>query len=300
MPYKQFTNGSPLPASDLQNFLMDQSVMTFANATARTAALATPKEGMVTWLEDSNRLDVWSGSDWILVNDNAASVPLSTVTTAGDLIVGTGNATVSRLGIGTNGSIPRVASGSLSYLAPGTNGQVLTVASGVPSWVTPAGGGPGNWTLITNSSFPTGGGSANITGLGGYTNYHVVVNGLAANGAVRWVMRMNSATTGYNVASYDVDNGLGSSFINYIDTSEIPIGRVTSGGQIHGSMRIFGANSTARCSFDYNFGSTLGNSNDKTRIGGGVAEKGGAALTSLLFIPFTGNVTGGTIQVYGA
>lgn len=128
MPYKQFTNGSPLPASDLQNFLMDQSVMTFANATARTTALPTPKEGMVTWLEDSNRLDVWSGSAWILVNDNAASVPLSTVTTAGDLIVANGNASVTRLGIGANNTI-LTSNGTTAVWAAAAGGGGLTLLS---------------------------------------------------------------------------------------------------------------------------------------------------------------------------
>jgi len=46
----------------------------------------------------------------------------TTITTAGDLIRGTGSGTYSRLGIGSTG-------------------QVLTVASGQPSWATPSGGG---------------------------------------------------------------------------------------------------------------------------------------------------------------
>lgn len=46
----------------------------------------------------------------------------TTITTAGDLIKGTGSGTYARLGIGSTG-------------------QVLTVASGAPTWATPAGGG---------------------------------------------------------------------------------------------------------------------------------------------------------------
>ena len=48
-----------------------------------------------------------------------AAIPKSTVTTNGDLIYGTGSATVSRLGVGSTG-------------------QVLTVSGGVPAWATPA------------------------------------------------------------------------------------------------------------------------------------------------------------------
>ncbi len=64
MPRKNFLNGYPLPASDLNTYLMDQAVMTFADATARTAAIATPSEGMLTWLEDSNKYSYYSGSAW--------------------------------------------------------------------------------------------------------------------------------------------------------------------------------------------------------------------------------------------
>jgi hypothetical protein len=64
MPRKNFLNGYPLPASDINTYLMDQSVMTFASATARTSAIATPTEGMLTWLEDSNKFSYYTGSAW--------------------------------------------------------------------------------------------------------------------------------------------------------------------------------------------------------------------------------------------
>lgn len=64
MPRKNFLNGYPLPASDINTYLMDQSVMTFASSTARTSAIATPTEGMLTWLEDSNKFSYYTGSAW--------------------------------------------------------------------------------------------------------------------------------------------------------------------------------------------------------------------------------------------
>lgn len=68
MPRKTFQNGYPLPASDLNTYLMDQSVQTYASAAARTSALATPVEGQVTYLEDTNLLYVWDGSAWTAIN----------------------------------------------------------------------------------------------------------------------------------------------------------------------------------------------------------------------------------------
>jgi len=52
--YKVFSNGSVLNASEINDNLMNQSVMVFSNSTARAAALPSPLEGMLTWLEDSN------------------------------------------------------------------------------------------------------------------------------------------------------------------------------------------------------------------------------------------------------
>lgn len=64
--------------------------------------------------------------------NDATKIPLSTVTAAGDLIVGTGAGAVSRLGIGANGDVLTVASGALSYAAPG--------ASSLPSYTAELGG----------------------------------------------------------------------------------------------------------------------------------------------------------------
>ena len=64
MAYKVFTNGSTLPASDINTNLMNQSVIVFSNAAARTAAITSPIEGMVTYLEDSNIFSIYDGSAW--------------------------------------------------------------------------------------------------------------------------------------------------------------------------------------------------------------------------------------------
>jgi hypothetical protein len=66
--YKIFTNGSVLPASDLNTYLMDQSVMVFSNSTARAAALTAPVEGMLTWLQDTNKYEFYNGSAWVALS----------------------------------------------------------------------------------------------------------------------------------------------------------------------------------------------------------------------------------------
>jgi hypothetical protein len=63
--YKVFTNGSVLNASEINDNLMNQSVAVFSNEAARTAAITSPVEGQMTYLEDVDRYDHWNGSSWI-------------------------------------------------------------------------------------------------------------------------------------------------------------------------------------------------------------------------------------------
>ena len=65
MAYKVFTNGSVLQASEINDNLMNQSVMVFTNASARSAALTAPVEGMLTWREDGNIYEYYNGTTWV-------------------------------------------------------------------------------------------------------------------------------------------------------------------------------------------------------------------------------------------
>jgi len=76
MAYKVFTNGSTLPASDLNTYLMSQAVISFADSSARGVALTAPIEGQLTWLEDSNKYQYYNGSSWV----DLIATPLSTKT----------------------------------------------------------------------------------------------------------------------------------------------------------------------------------------------------------------------------
>jgi hypothetical protein len=65
MPRKVFTAGEVLAASDVNDFLMDQTVMTFAGTAARGSAIPTPAEGMYAHLNDTDTLTYYDGSDWV-------------------------------------------------------------------------------------------------------------------------------------------------------------------------------------------------------------------------------------------
>ena len=183
MAWKNFQNGYPLYASELNNYLMNQAVATFASASERSSVLTSPVEGQVTWVQDTNAFQVYNGSAWVDINDNTDAIQKSLLTTQGDLIV-------------RNGTEP-------ARLGIGTNGQVLTSNGTTATWATPGGGGGVelistttlSGTTVTLSSIPQT-----------FKNIYLILNNVTfatADATVR--VRVNSANTGMH---YRVDDAL--------------------------------------------------------------------------------------------
>jgi hypothetical protein len=87
MPFKDFAAGDILTASDVDGFLMRQSIMTFADSAARDTALsAVLAEGMFCYLNDTNAFQVYDGSAWADVS-NPGDI---TAVTAGTALTGGG------------------------------------------------------------------------------------------------------------------------------------------------------------------------------------------------------------------
>jgi hypothetical protein len=150
--YKLYTTGDVLTAAQVNNYLQEQTVMVFADAAARTTALASVlAEGMISYLKDTDSLQYYTGSAWTNVDTGA-----SPLTTKGDLY---GYST-------TNARV-----------AVGTNGQVLTAdstaATGV-AWATPSGGA--GMTVLASGSLPTGAGVLTLSSISAsYNNLQLVV-----------------------------------------------------------------------------------------------------------------------------
>jgi hypothetical protein len=64
MPRKTFTAGEVLAASDVNSFLMNQMIMTFADSTARGSAIGTATAGMITYLADADAFEYWDGTEY--------------------------------------------------------------------------------------------------------------------------------------------------------------------------------------------------------------------------------------------
>lgn len=103
--FKTFVDLDILTAADVNDFLMTQAVMTFADAAARTSALPTPTEGMVTYLADTDLLEVFTGAGFVVVNDNTAAILKAIIDAKGDLIVGIAADTPARFPVGTDGQV---------------------------------------------------------------------------------------------------------------------------------------------------------------------------------------------------
>ena len=154
--FKDFTTGEVLTAADVDGYLM-QGIWVFASNAARDAAVTAPAEGNFAFTKDTNSLWYYDGAAWVAsgatgdIEGVTAGVGISgggtsgtvTVTNSmataidakGDLIVGTGADTFSRLAVGgTNGHILTVDSGEATGLkwaaAAGGGGKVLQVVQG--------------------------------------------------------------------------------------------------------------------------------------------------------------------------
>jgi hypothetical protein len=64
-------------ARNIADAIVQRSIMRFASASARSATLTTPAEGMVAWLQDTNQLSLYDGTSWVVIYN------YTDVTTAG-------------------------------------------------------------------------------------------------------------------------------------------------------------------------------------------------------------------------
>jgi hypothetical protein len=153
--FKDFTTGEVLTAADVDGYLM-QGIWVFASAAARDAAVTSPQEGNFAFTKDNNSLWYYDGAAWVAsgatgdIEGVTAGVGISgggtsgtvTVTNSmataidakGDLIVGTGADTFSKLTVGTNGYLLTADSAEATGLkwaaAAGGSSKVVQIVTG--------------------------------------------------------------------------------------------------------------------------------------------------------------------------
>jgi hypothetical protein len=177
MPRKEFESFTRLDASDVNTFLMDQSVQTFAGTAARGSAIATPVEGMVTYLNDIDSLSVYNGTAF--TTDRTIQVFAGTA------------ARGSAIGTAVEGMYTHINdTDSLEYY----DGS---------AWV--AAGGGGGFSLISTTSFSTASAVSlpDNTFTSTYDNYKILIQ-LTGNAGVGVVLqyRMRAAGADNTTSNY--------------------------------------------------------------------------------------------------
>lgn len=190
--YKEFATGDVLTAAAANGYLASQVVMVFADAAARTAAITSPQEGMITYLKDTDVVQYYSGSAYITVGGTT-----SPLTTKGDLFTfSTANA---RLGVGANDTVLVADS---------------TTATGL-KWATPANGGGA--TLLSTTTLS--GATITLSSLNQtYKNLYLILRNWQVNTTVAVAVGVNGDTTAANYTNILL-NGFATTVANVIDTS---------------------------------------------------------------------------------
>jgi hypothetical protein len=149
--FKTFTTGEVLTAGDVNGYLM-QGILVFASEAARDSSITSPQEGQFAFTKDNNSLWYYTGSAWAAsgatgdIEGVTAGVGISgggtsgtvTITNSmataidakGDLVVGTGADTFSRLAVGTNNYVLTADSAEatgMKWAAAAGGGKVLQV-----------------------------------------------------------------------------------------------------------------------------------------------------------------------------
>jgi len=277
--FKDFTTGEVLTAADVDGYLM-QGIWVFANATARDAAVTSPQEGNFAFLKDTNVTTYYTGSAWANLDTTGMANPM---TTTGDTIYSSSGSTPARLGIGTAGQVLQVNSGATA-----------------PEWATPAAGG---MTLISTTTISNNA-TVSLTSIPQTYNslYVVIRNYKPATAFVSLRMRFNSDNGSnrhradiYNSAFYYntgfAFNGTSTEIAPSNDTSvasgltTITIPDYTNATTWKQGQFVTVSTNSVTTEFLYVTGTSLYNQT--------------GAITSLDFFSASGNLTSGTILLYG-
>ena len=287
--YKLFNTGDVLTAAQVNTYLNEQTVMVFASSAARTSALSgVLAEGMVSYLQDTNAVEVYNGTSWTAVGGGGLSSPL---TTKGDVW---GYST-------TNARIP-----------VGSNGTVLTADSaetlGV-KWAAPAGGGK-TWTLLNaGGTNLTGAQTITVSGISNVEDLMIFINqGSSASAASEIGIRFNGDTganyghTGFSIeasSTYSASNfGFNVNFTN----NQLYLAKLSSNAasQMCGGIWVSGCKSTGLKAILGQAGASAGGGNSQNTQGVIGFYSASAAITSVSAHSLTGNFDDGKLWVYGA
>jgi len=300
--YIEFATGDVLTAAAANGYLASQVVMVFASSAARTSAIASPQEGMLSYLKDTNAVEAYDGSAWISVGSTGditgvtAGTGISGGGTSGTVTVTNSMATA----IDAKGDlIAGTGADAFSRLAVGTNGQILTAdstaATGI-KWATAAAAASG-LTLINVQTFSASSG-INVDNVftSTYTNYRLVLSNITSTGPyISYRERVSSTNnaTNYKKGQYYRSYVSGTAGTNSGGTEGNLFDLNTDGTNTLGAtLELQCPATTAYTGYQW-----FASSSDQTHIGAGV-HANATAYDGFTLFPYSGTMTG-TVSIYG-
>jgi hypothetical protein len=287
--FKTFNTGDVLTASDVNTYLMQQTVMVFDDAAARTTALTgVVAEGMLSYLKDTNAVEVYDGSSWV-ASDDPNAIQNSIVDAKGDLISATADNTPARLAVGADNTVLTADSSTSTGL----------------KWAAAAAGGD-NWSLLNSGGTAlTGAATITVSGISGKNKIMVLLDGATSASASSYIsIRVNGSSSSiyyfygqefvflgtYNSGMLDAI-GIGS--------TEILMGRMSdsAAATVEGGITFSGCNSSGVKQFILNgTGSAAGITHRGYNLQGYVDTS--STISSISVVSGTGNFDAGTVYVY--
>ena len=188
--YKEFTTGDVLTAADANGYLASQVVMVFADSAARTSAIASPQEGMISYLKDTNSTQYYSGSAWVAIGGGGGKVlqvvsaTYSTATTiASTTFTDTGLSATITPSAASSKVLVLVQQASYMDRSAGSQGLGLQLVRAATNIVTTDG-----------ELFTIGATGATVVILGGYQTLNYL-DSPSTTSATTYKMQMKAATT---------------------------------------------------------------------------------------------------------
>jgi hypothetical protein len=271
--FKTFTTGEVLTAADVNGYLM-QGVGVFTDAANRDAEITSPQEGQFAYLKDTDVTTYYTGSAWANLDTTGMVNPM---TTTGDTIYSSSGSTPARLGIGSTG-------------------QVLTVAGGVPTWATSA---SGSMTLLSTTTLS--GATTTISSISqSYNSLMVVMYGVTAAGTGLMRIRPNSSAV---LCTYiNVSSATATMTTSAERAEEIRLGASNwDGTSANNGVTVIFDNYTSTTNYkpltSYGYATVLSGERGAWNLSG--AFHSNTAITSLQFSQAGGNLSAGTVLLYG-